>query len=523
MSIPKEPRQLMINIMYLVLTALLALNVSAEIFNAFKVVDDGLKKSNSVLDDENAVKPARIDQLSKKKQEEFKIYAERAPQVRALSAEFASYVSAITDYMIDQTGNKDGKVDEGDYVEVQGHTQLRGKKDKDITTRYLVGDKKEPGIGGELKNKILEYRGKFLDLVDEADRAEFENKIALNVDEETWKHAKDKSSWEDYYFRQMPLAATLPIFTKFINDAKSSENAILDYYLEKVGGTEIVFDQFQVVASPKKSYITRGENYEADIFLSAFSKNVENLSVRINGANVPVNNGVASFKSPGSSVGVKKYTATISFTNPVTKEVTTKTQDFEYEVGERSASISLDKMNVFYIGVENPITVAAAGVSTNDLKVSGEGITMKKAGSANWIVEATRPGSASITLSGGGLAPTKFDYRVKMIPDPTPRLGGVKEDEVGNGVFKVQKGLIAALDGFDFDAKCNITGYRMVRVAPRQDPEITVNAGASFSDDATRIRDKAKPGDRFFFENIRCKCPGDAAARKLPNIAISIN
>ncbi|HPQ98324.1 MAG TPA: hypothetical protein PK066_02260, partial [Saprospiraceae bacterium] len=84
MSIPKEPRQLMINIMYLVLTALLALNVSAEIFNAFKVVDDGLKKSNSVLDDENAVKPARIDQLSKKKQEEFKIYAERAPQVRAL-------------------------------------------------------------------------------------------------------------------------------------------------------------------------------------------------------------------------------------------------------------------------------------------------------------------------------------------------------------------------------------------------------------------------------------------------------
>ena len=173
--------------------------------------------------------------------------------------------------------------------------------------------------------------------------------------------------------------------------------------------------------------------------------------------------------------------------------------------------------------MENPITVAAAGVSTNDLKVSGDGISLKKAGSANWIVEATRPGKATITLSGGGLSPTTFDYRVKSIPDPTPRLGGVKEDEIGNGVFKVQKGLIAALDGFDFDAKCNITGYRMVRVAPRQDPEITVNAGASFTDDAVRIRDKAKPGDRFFFENIRCKCPGDAAARKLPNIAISIN
>ncbi len=524
MSIPKEPRQLMINIMYLVLTALLALNVSAEIFNAFKVVDEGLVKSNSVLDEENAAKPTKIDQLAKKKEEELRKYAERAPEVRKLSEEFSTYIDGIVNHMIDQAGNKDGEVTDEDYRVVKGVKELIGKKDKDITTRYLVGDKKEPGIGGEIKDKIEEYRTKFLELVDEEDREAFENNIALNVDDETWKTAKDKKSWQDYYFRQMPLAATLPIFSKFKNDAKSTENAILDYYLDKVGGTDIVFDDFQVVSSARKSYITKGERYETAIFLSASSKNVENLSVSVNGQRLPVQNGVAKFTAPGNSIGIKKYTATISFTNPVTKEVTTRKEVFEYEVGERSATISLDKMNVFYLGVKNPITVSAAGVSSNDLRLSpsGAGITLTKTGSNNYDVEVKAAGTATITMSGGGLVPTAFEYRVKPIPDPTPRLGALKETSVGNGVFKAQRGLIAALDKFDFDARCSIQSFRVVRVAPRQDAQPVENPGAKFTAEASRIMKMAKPGDTYYFEKVKCRCPGDKAGRNLPQLVFNI-
>ena len=257
MSIPKEPRQLMINLMYLVLTALLALNVSAEIFNAFKLVDKGLTKSNAVLDAANEPIPGQVAKLAKKKPELQK-YADRANPVREVSKEFVDYIESVKDYMIDASGNKNGQKDEGDYKVINGVEQLKGKKNKDITTKYLVLGKKNQGIdpeGPKIKQKIIDTREKFLTFIDDADKQTFMSNIALEIDDESWKKSKDKKSWTDYNFRQMPVGALLPMFTKFQNDAKATEAAILNYLLSKVGGEDIVLDKFQVVSSPKKTYV----------------------------------------------------------------------------------------------------------------------------------------------------------------------------------------------------------------------------------------------------------------------------
>ena len=150
MSIPKQPRQLMINIMYLVLTALLALNVSAEIFNAFKVVDKGLVDSNRAYDRSNAAIPEVI-RTGAKKGPQYQTYADRVDGVTQAGEDFSKYVQGIIDHMIDQGGNKNGQVDDGDYETYKGVTHLKGQKDKDVTTRYLVNE----GKGEELKNEIL--------------------------------------------------------------------------------------------------------------------------------------------------------------------------------------------------------------------------------------------------------------------------------------------------------------------------------------------------------------------------------
>ena len=358
MSIPKEPRQLMINLMYLVLTALLALNVSAEIFNAFKLVDKGLQKSNAVLDAANEPIPAQVAKLAKKKPE-LQTYADRANPVRETAKEFVDYVQTYKDYLIDASGNKNGSADEGDYKMINGVQQLKGKKNKDVTTKYLVNDNK----GAELKAKILETRDKFLTFIDEGDKATFMSNIALEIDDESWQKSKDKKSWTDYNFRQMPVGALLPMFTKYQNDAKSTEAAILNYLLGKVGGEDIVLDKFQVVSSPKKTYIIQGEKFETEVFLSASASQSSNtgVSISVNGSGLPVNDGVAKFSQVPNSTGIKKYRASITVTNPVTNEKNTYTNEFEYEVGVRSVNVSADKMNVFYIGVENPVSVSAAG------------------------------------------------------------------------------------------------------------------------------------------------------------------
>jgi gliding motility-associated protein GldM len=534
MSIPKEPRQLMINIMYLVLTAMLALNVSAEIFNAFKIVDKGLEKSNHALEESNNGLPALIRDGAKKKKA-LEEYAERIDPARDASKAINEELQKIIDHLIDESGNKNGVYDDGDYVYQNGvkTTDLKGKKDKDVTTRYLIND----GHGEELKAKLVKYTEDIVGLVDEADKASFKNEIPTIIDDESWKAKMPKSAnakydWSIFNFSHMPVQAVLPILRKFQNDVISTESSFLGYLANKVGTTtDVVLDKFTVVSAPEKTYVINGETFTTDVFMSASASGESNtgVSIKVNGTPVAVNSdGVAQFSAKASGVGKKSYNVEASITNPVTGEVQSFTKTYEYEVGERSAAISASKMNVFYIGVDNPVEVSVAGVPSNQVQVSmsGGGGNIKKNSDGTYNVTVTTPTSgneaAKITLTAPGFTASK-DFRVKRIPDPVPMLSKVRGGKMGSGTFKAQGGVLPALEGFDFDAKCDISGFNLVRVPNRQDPEQALNPGGRYGADAQRLIDKAIPGDRYFFDNIKCKCPGDPAPRDLGTMAFIIN
>ncbi|HAY71682.1 MAG TPA: hypothetical protein DCX89_07300 [Saprospirales bacterium] len=527
MSIPKEPRQLMINVMYIVLTALLALNVSAEVFNAFDMVYEGLSKSSAALDQQNTAIPEQIKARAKAKPE-YARYAERVPTVSQYGKEITTYIDDMMIYLIDQNGDKDGTISDGDYIFIDGvkTKKFKGERNFDIVTNYLINQKK----GQELHDKILEYREKFLSLIDEKDRATFD--VGLNIDDETWKKSHmRRNDWADFTFSHMPLTATLPIFAKFKNDAKSAQAAVLNYLLSKVGGEDVVLDRFTVMSSPKRSYVIKGETFETEVFLSASASSASNtgVSISINGQRVAVDqNGVAIWKAAATSLGRKPYTATVSVTNPVTGKTDSYKRDFEFEVGERSVTVSASKMNVFYIGVENPVEVAAAGISSNELKVSmsgggGGSISRASNGSYNVTVKTpTRPGEfANVVVSAPGVNYSS-PFRVKPIPIPVAKLGDNLGGQINAGAFKAQRGLIPTLEGFDFDAKCQVEGFRIVRVPRRDDPRPAVNAGGSYKNEAQNLVNQATPGDRYYFENVRCKCPGWPAAREVNSLTFLI-
>lgn len=509
MAIPKEPRQLMITIMYIALTALLALNVSAEIFNAFEVVEKGLKRSNEVLDKNNSHLPPEIEKLSRKR-ESLRTYAERTKPIRELSADFSDYVDEIVNFMVTETG---GYLEDG---------TAKGFQNKDITTRYLVNE----GKGDELEERMKGLEDAFLEYVDPEDRDRMASEISIEIDE-SWRDS-DKKSWADYNFRQMPLLATMPIFEKIKNDVKSAESSMLNYLMNKVGGEDIVFDNYQVVMQSKKGYVIKGEPFEADFFLSTSASSSTNtqLSVAVNGSPVPVRDGVASYSAPTNSTGVKEVNASVTVTNPVTGEKNTYSNTFTYEVGERSASVSADKMNVLYVGVDNPLSITAAGVSSNELQVSasGAGINITKTGTGKYNATVSQQGEAKIILSGGGLAPTSYDFRTKIIPDPIPTLSGKHGGNMGNGEFKAQRALIPQLENFDFDARCEILSYTLFRI-PKPgtgDPIANANQGGTFNAGSRSLIDKASPNDRYFFEDVRVKCPGWAGGKNIGTVSFKI-
>lgn len=502
----------MINLMYLVLTALLALNVSAEVMNAFFSLDRGLKGSRDIVEKTNDVVMENINkQADAYKKDTNEKYRNNAKEALAITADFTAYIESVRKKLFDKAGGP-SKKDPAIPKDI---------RNKDITTRmFVLGEEgSSKGIGFEIEQKIKETREKLLALADNNEEVAAGLPLAL----EPIPPGSDKTSWADFKFRQMPVAACFPILGKIQSDAKASSSAVLNYCLKQVAGEDIKFDAFQPAISAPKGYVIAGEKYEADIFLSAYSTNADNISISVDGRGLPLKEGVAKYETGTSSTGTKTYKVSINVKNPLTGEVKNYAKDFQYEVGQRSCSVQLDMMNVFYIGVDNPISVSAAGVSSNELIVNASGVTLTKTGNGKYNVRGDKPGEATITLSGGGLPATKFTYKVKRIPDPIPLLGAQRFDSaIPNGTFKAQGGVAAVLENFDFNAKCDVVGFTVAYQKKRADVVEKTNQGARFGGDVQDMIRNAAPGDVYYFLDIRAKCPGDIAARKLGDMVFKI-
>lgn len=495
----------MINLMYLVLTALLALNVSAEVMNAFFSLDRGLANSRGIVEKNNDALRASIDKAAHDyPSPAANDYNNRAGEANKAAAEFVEYIEGIRKNLFEKAGGENPKVP----------GQPKDIRNKDLTTKMFVND----GLGAEIEQKIKETREKLVALVDK-DAATIS---ALPLDVDPLPENTKAKSWSEFKFKQMPVAAVFPLLGKMQSDAKSSATAVLNYCATKVQGTDIKFDKFQPGISAKKSYVIAGEDYEAEVFLSAFSSKLDNININVDGRSLPLKDGIGTYKVNASTIGTKKYTVTINLKNPATGATETVKKEFEYEVGQRSVAVALEKMNVFYIGVDNPVAVSAAGISSNDLKVSASGVSISKTGGSNYIVKATTPGEATITVSGPGVTQT-FKYRVKRIPDPSPQLGARhKSKQMANGEFKAQGGIAAVLENFDFEAKCDVVGFKVGYLKKRQDPVEKTNSGARWGSDVAELINKAAPGDTYFFDEIKARCPGDAASRELGSLVFKI-
>jgi hypothetical protein len=203
------------------------------------------------------------------------------------------------------------------------------------------------------------------------------------------------------------------------------------------------------------------------------------------------------------------------------------TPEIKFEMSD-CISISPSKMKVLYIGVDNPILIDAPGIDPKSLKisVSGGGSGTIKRGSNNlYIVNVTKPAplgqECEIRVSAQGVEALE-KFRVKRIPDPLAMVSNSKGGEMGLGEFKAQGGVSAQLDDFDFDAKCMIQGFILSHISQNEKVVESSNRGPRYIDESRELINAAKPGDIYTFHNVKAKCPGDAAARKINSMVFKI-
>lgn len=189
------------------------------------------------------------------------------------------------------------------------------------------------------------------------------------------------------------------------------------------------------------------------------------------------------------------------------------------------ASISPVRMQTFYIGVSNPLKIRVPGISPSQYKVGikgGGAIISKRDNQFLYEVKATKPTNDCVVNVSIGDFSYDERFQVKRLPTPTARLGNKVDGSIGSGEFKAQRGVIAWLDNFDFDAKCNIQGFMMTKISNKNEVTEVINRGGRFTEENQLLVRSAKPGDTFIMSNVKAKCPGDAAGRKINSLVFKI-
>lgn len=509
-----SPRQKMINMMYLVLTALLALNVSAEILKAFSMINASLETTYTTLSDKNA---SLYKQFQKKMDDEpgkTKPFYDKAMIAKAETEKLMAMVKSIKDKLTDEAGLLDGKVDEKDYKIEGDHKVMINDGNIDIPSRVLVQEGNSK-LGLDLQNAINTYRDKMLTLLDEKDKPSF--KMPIDA-------AKDgKKKWLVSTFNGLPVIGAYTLLTKYENDLKNTEAEIVKLLLGDIDKNDFKFDQLVAKVIAPSSYILVGQEYTADVLLVAYDSR-QNPNIKVGGSPLKVEAGMGKYSTRASAEGVKKWGGVIEVKAP---DGSTKEYPFEaeYQVAKPAAVVSPDKMNVFYVGVDNPVSISVPGVPLDKVRPSISGGTITGS-NGKYVVRQEKPGKVTVTVnaevSGKQMNMGASEFRVKYVPNPTATVGGVDPGSVSSANFKAQAGLIAVLKDFDFDLKFKVTKFRMIYLPPRRDPIVRQITGPAFSGDASGFVTGAKPGDKFIFDEIEARGP-DNTPRKLAPIIYNIN
>ncbi|MFT3749252.1 MAG: gliding motility protein GldM [Agriterribacter sp.] len=492
MALPKEPRQKMINMMYLVLTALLALNVSAEIINAFKTVDNSLVKSNGTLSNASGeIYSAFAASLEDPKtREKAAIWKPKADQVQQLSSKMSSYIDELKDKLKRESG----------YAPEKGDTTFK-VENLDAATRLMATN----GEGEKLREALEQYKKDIL-AIDPEITKEFDHSLPINLEQPASATGSTSQSWTDAYFHMTPTIAALTILSKFQNDVKNTENKVASYCFKKIGDVKVVFDKFETMIGANSTYLMPGEQLELKAGLGAFNASVK-PQVFINGSPATVGeNGVAEIKMPAGGSGGHSVKVDVKYPDPSTGEEKTISKVFEYTVGQPSGvAVMADKMNVLYIGVDNPLTITA-GAGSEKVSASISNGSVSKSGGSKYIAKPKEPGEADVNVLIEGKSAGKVTFRVKYLPNPTAMVGTFETGQVSAAQFKAMGGVRAVLQNSDFQADYEVLSYAIADQSTG-DFNLVPNTGARWSGAAANVINNLKPGRPVYIANIKARGP----------------
>jgi gliding motility-associated protein GldM len=484
----------MINLMYLVFIAMLAMNMSKEVLSAFGLMNEKFEEANISSKATNEQMMQALDAKAAEAKGEFAVAAATAHKVEAATKKFYNFVGTLKDEVLKGVEMEDGKLpyeamDKAENLDQSwftgdGHT-ARGKEV--IAAIETYKSELKAALGNEKKySAILNEVNKKFDL------SEVKNKEGIKVE------------YLNYHFKGFPAIASLAKLSSWQSDAKKAESDVISAALGKAAVQAASYSNYQAIVALDKNVYFQGEQVTGKVVLGRYDESTIPTSFQGPGKLV---NGQAVISLTAGAVGEQNISGQFTFKEDG-KDIPLKFQG-KYVVVPRpnSANISADKMNVVYRGLDNPMTISFAGIGDNFVNASAPGLS-KVGGNGKYNLKPQNGTEVTVSVSGkmtdGKTVSDKKVFRIKNIPAPQGAIGG------GTGVQKGAKSRLevsqvsAKLDDFLYDLTFQVTQFTFK--VPGQ-PAIVVN-GDRVDSRCKAALARVTRGDQVTISDIKTKLVG---------------
>ncbi|MCU0417981.1 MAG: gliding motility protein GldM [Cytophagaceae bacterium] len=504
----ETPRQKMIGMMYLVLTALLALQVSSAIMEKFMFLDDSLMYAVGVADKANGDVVKKIQKAVDDGGGKDKAVVDKAQEVRKKTADMIALMNSLRDEMIEKTG---GKEEDGSY---------KGGKEEEKVAQLMVGaEGSGKGKAYDLQVKLNEFSEKTIPgIVGKNEKGEYyvnPSRIALDGKDDPKIKSNDqkKKDFAKLNFAETPLVAALAVMATFESEVKKLETSALEALSSQVGATDLKFDNVFAVATAKSGVVAAGTDYEAELFLAA-SASAVTPTMTFNGKAVTVKNGRGQikFRASGNSYdkdgnSQQKWKGAITINNK--GKDTTFTIDVPFVVAKPVIQIQSATVNSLYLRCGNELNVLVPALGSQyapQFSASGADLTGQN-GKGYVLVVPTSPSGVKLNVSSGGFAIGFQEFKVRGIPKPEIKvLNGGKEVDQKNGVPAPGPRTLSvkAIAEENFgkalpkDAKYTVTKYNILLARGKR--PVTQQTFTSEVAQLGQFAAAAQPGDRLIIE-----------------------
>lgn len=504
----------MIGMMYLVLTAMLALNVSTDILNGFTLVDNSLHSSIEASGNRNEKLYRDFKAATEQNPEKMQGWYDKALELEQRADSLYKYIQNFKEQIaILADGPKAVQQRKEAREDGDGTRNIEGNSNLDVTGQYAIVE----GHGAELKEMIAMYRDYISDLAEGDDDLRKEFATVFATDKGWNSHEQDSCDWEVAIFDGMPVGASITILTKMQNDVRTTESEMIQYLMERTDAGDLRVNKLNAYIIPKSDYVIRGGQYSAQIILAAVDS-TQRPEYYIEGQRIN-DNGI--FQEAATRVGERTFKGQIAYLDPASGEMRHLPFEDSYTVGEPSVTISNNDLNIMYRGYDNPFSISVPGVSNEKLKVNVSGATATLRNGL-WII---KPGENTKTVTISVLAELEGkmqpmgsrEYRVKALPKPGAYFrSGDREYQDGNiarNALRDKNASVIASYGPDglLDLPYTITSFKL-----NINGTLSESRGDRFTPNQIERLEQLKQGAILVITDIRAKGPDGKEVRLSP-------